>query len=419
MPEIDPELVERAIRWCAEAGRQTTAALTKAALSPLSWDQLLAARALLADPPPARPLGPFALADIARGAPADVAAERERAGRYGAAVAEASLPPASTAPAPRALPGRGRRRVRPPFVVRRASDRSSSASPAPRRAPLLDELLLEEGRAVLGRLLRKHGGKRAPIVESLAAGWTRADGGTPATEDLERLLEHHGMARAFALRERDQLLHALRAAGGVLARAAAEVGLPRAGLEEALDRLGLRGEAERIRERRRQALRARGTLTQRTHLLLDEPEQLEDLGLREEFGQDLAARLPDHLRALTASRTEPPAELLGRSLSLDPRGVERLLQQTGIRLPDVARPRSSAPGAGGTPRTPPRRRPGGAPAAAARGTRPRGPPSAGARKGAGGPASTGARRGAGAPAPRGARPGARGRDGGRRPPKRR
>ena len=78
MAEIDAELVERVTRWCAEAGRQTGRAEIHGALEPLSWDELLALRALLADPPPARPLGPYALADLARGAPADVAAERER-----------------------------------------------------------------------------------------------------------------------------------------------------------------------------------------------------------------------------------------------------------------------------------------------------------------------------------------------------
>ncbi|HET9598708.1 MAG TPA: Fis family transcriptional regulator, partial [Anaeromyxobacteraceae bacterium] len=91
MAEIDDELVARALRWCAEAGRHAAAGEVRAALAPLSWDELLAARALLADPPPARPLGPHALADLARGALPDVAAEREREGRYGPAP-EAPLP---------------------------------------------------------------------------------------------------------------------------------------------------------------------------------------------------------------------------------------------------------------------------------------------------------------------------------------
>ena len=82
MAELELETIERAVRWCAEAGRQTTPGEVRAALGSLGWDQLLAARALLADPPPARPLGPHALADLARGVPADLAAEREREARY-------------------------------------------------------------------------------------------------------------------------------------------------------------------------------------------------------------------------------------------------------------------------------------------------------------------------------------------------
>ena len=38
--EIDDELVARAIRWCAEAGRHSTGDEMRSALAPLSWDEL-------------------------------------------------------------------------------------------------------------------------------------------------------------------------------------------------------------------------------------------------------------------------------------------------------------------------------------------------------------------------------------------
>ena len=121
MAEVDAELIEKVVRWCAEAGRQAVPAEIRGALAPLSWDELLAVRALLADPPPARPLGPQALADLARGAPADVAAERERAGRYrredlpeGAPVAPAPAPPPPPPPGARAAGRpRGRGKAKP------------------------------------------------------------------------------------------------------------------------------------------------------------------------------------------------------------------------------------------------------------------------------------------------------------------
>jgi len=460
MAELETELIERAIRWCADAGRQATPALVEAALRPLSWDELLVARAVLADPPPARPLGPFALADIARGAPADVAAERERGGRYGAAVAEAAPATAgarASAPSPAV---RGRKRAQAPFRVRRASDRQAAAEAPPAPLPLFDELLRDEGRAALERRVRRHGGKRARILADLAAGWRRADGAPIGPADLDRALALHGMARSYEVRERDELLHALRAAGGVRARAATDLGLDLAGLDEALERLGAREDAERLRAQRRRELRARGTLTQRAHLLLDETERLADLDLIEEFQQDLQARLPDHLRALAASGREPLIDLLGRSLSLDRDGVERLAQRTGIRIgdgessaapvtsPAASRPpsRPQRPGTSGPrsrgDRPPARGRPGGGGRRAPDGRRsPGGPRSADDRrppgdKGAGrGRPPSGNRAGKGEgrgsvgrpgprtrPAPRG-RPGAGGRPvagprpGGNRPPR--
>src|SRR5512138_1606779 len=123
MAELDAETLERVARWCAEAGRQTGASEIRAALGSLGWDELLALRALLADPPPARPLGPYALADLARGAPADVAAEREREGRY-----RREPVPEDAAPAAgeRKRAPRGSKKTRRPaeIVVRRARDRA-------------------------------------------------------------------------------------------------------------------------------------------------------------------------------------------------------------------------------------------------------------------------------------------------------
>src|SRR5512138_1980960 len=134
MAEVDAETIERVTRWCAEAGRHAGPAEIRRALAPLSWDELLLAKAILADPPPARPLGPGALADLARGAPPDVAAERERSGRYGRDpdLPAAPEPAARPAPPPRGRPGR--RPKEPGVVIRRARDR---IAPAPAAAPAL------------------------------------------------------------------------------------------------------------------------------------------------------------------------------------------------------------------------------------------------------------------------------------------
>jgi hypothetical protein len=390
MADVDDELVERAIRWCAEAGREAAPAHVRAALGALSWAELVAARAVLADPPPSRPLGPFALADIARGAPADVAAERERSGRYGSALAEveAHAKPAAEGTFARAAVRRGRPPrggARPPFVVRRAGDRVAAHERPKPAAPLLDELFLDPGRTVMERLLRRHGGRRARIVAALAEGWRRADGAPIGSDDFDRLLTRHGMARAYETRERDELLHAVRAGGGLRATAAAALGLTPDALDAATDRLGVRAQIDVLREQRRRDFRARGTLAQRSHLVLNEMERLADLGLLEEFAEDLRKRLPDHLHALAASSDAPVTLLLTESLSLDSRQVEELARRLGLALEARSSrpPPSTTGGRPPRPSAPPRRAgvkptPGGArrgaPPAGARPTRSSAPP---------------------------------------------
>ncbi|HEY6098486.1 MAG TPA: Fis family transcriptional regulator, partial [Anaeromyxobacter sp.] len=277
MADVDPELAERVARWCAEAGRQTAPAEIRRAMAPLGWDDLLAVRALLVDPPPARPLGPFALVDIARGVPPDLAAEREREGRYRgkeaaarseeeAADREARFGGATPAPPPR--PSAGRRRKGTAIVIRRARDRAPAQPAAVAEPPRVGDLRRPEGRAVLERLIRRHGARRAALARALAAGWRRDDGAPPGEEDVASLLEHHGLARAFARRERDELLHALRAAGGFRPAAAERLALDAGGLDAAVTRLGVSAEAERIRDERRAELRGRATLAERVRLLL-------------------------------------------------------------------------------------------------------------------------------------------------------
>lgn len=388
MAEIDAEVVERVSRWCAEAGRQAQSGEIRRALSSLTWDELLVAKALLADPPPARPLGPYALADLARGAPADVAAEREREGRYareedaGEDGEPAAAAPSDAVPSP---PAKGRRRKGaaprgPAVVIRRARDRIAEAQPAAPALPSLDELRRPEGRSVLERLVRRHGGRRVELVAALAAGWRTAGGASPADGDLTALLEHHGLARAFEHRERDECLHALRAAGGVRAAAAARLGIDPAAFDAALERLGATGEAERIRERARRALRARGTLSERVRLLLVDEDRLRDLGILGELEDDLRARLPEHVRALQGAG--PLAASLAGSLSVTVEQGAALVARFG--LVEGPPPRAGAAVGSGA-----RGRPRGKPAGAGLG-RPRGgaPPAVRGRppKGVGRPA---------------------------------
>ena len=327
MADLDDETLERVRRWCAEAGRQTGASEIRAALAPLAWDELLHLRALLVDPPPVRPLGPAALADLARGTPADVAAEREREGRYRPEI-EAAAPAAPSRGASRARRA-GARRPAPP-VVRRKRDALPSAPPLSPALPPVDELRLPAGRAILEQAIRKHGARRSFLLAALSR-WRRADGSAPEDSDLSALLDLHGLARAFAHRERDELLHALRASRGERAAAARAVGLAVDVYQAALERLGAGPEAERIRDERRAELRARATVAERSRLLAQEPERLADLGLLPEMESDLRARLPDHLRALRAGASGAAlAGAFARSLALPEPEARALAARLGL-----------------------------------------------------------------------------------------
>jgi hypothetical protein len=363
MPEIDRELLDRAVRWCAESGRPAREEDVQAALQPLGWDELLAVKATLADPPPGRDLRPADLVALSRGA-----------GHSSSAPAR----PAAAPPLPprRAKGSRAPRQASAPRI-RRARDQVHAPPPGAAALPHLDGLYRESGRAEIGRLVRRLGANRAAILSALSSRWASGEGAPPSGSDLERLLEHHGLARGFAERERALLLHAVRKHGGVLIRMARELGSTPEEVRGTIDRLGIRPAVESIRDVRRRALERKATLSERARLLDEEADVLADLGILARCEEDLRRRLPDHLRALAVGGRTPSAADLGRSLSLSRGAVDRLALHFGLRL-------RAAPA--GRPDRPER---------APRGTAPRRPGSRGApssRPGASRPSSRGGRR---------------------------
>src|SRR5512137_1597836 len=123
MPEIDREILDRAMRWCAESGRPVHEDVLRHALLPLGWDELLAVKAILADPPPGRDLSPADLLALSRpGAPAKRAPRRD-----GRAAGRSPRP----APGPR---------------IRRVRDRVEPSIPSPASVPTIDLLYQEAGR---------------------------------------------------------------------------------------------------------------------------------------------------------------------------------------------------------------------------------------------------------------------------------
>ena len=349
MPEIDREILDRAVRWCAESGRPTREERVRAVLEPLGWDELLAVKATLAAAPPARDLSPADLVALSRAAappsrPAPRASGAPRAG--------ASRRKAGGAPRPASAPR-----------IRRVKDVVAVLSPSPAPLPHLDGLYRESGRGEIGRLIRRLGANRVAILSDLASRWSNGGGSPPGSADLDRLLEHHGLARGFAERERALFLHAVGKHGGVVIRMARELGMAPEDVRGAVDRLELRPAIESIRDARRRRLERKATLSERARLLDEEADALADLGLLAGFEADLRRRLPDHLRALAVGGRSPSAADLGRSLSLSRSAVDRVVAHFGLRLRASPPERPERPGRGSASRRP-----------GARGTAPRRPP---------------------------------------------
>jgi hypothetical protein len=216
---------------------------------------------------------------------------------------------------------------------------------APASLPRLDELFREEGRAVLERALRRRGASRPLLAAALAAGWRRGDGSIPGPEDVDRLLEHHGLARAFQERERALFLHTLRRLAGVRPLAAAALGYDVPGLDAAVLRLGLEGPVEALRAQARRDLLRRATLAERARLVTTRGEALADLDVLEEMDEDLRRRLPEHVRALRAGGSSLPLGLaLARSLSIGQDDAEALAARLGVPLDAPRGPAGAARG---------------------------------------------------------------------------
>jgi len=321
----------------------------RAVLEPLGWDELLAVKATLAAPPPARDLSPADLVALSRAAappsrPAPRASGAPRAG--------ASRRKAGGAPRPASAPR-----------IRRVKDVVAVLSPSPAPLPHLDGLYRESGRGEIGRLIRRLGANRVAILSDLASRWSNGGGSPPGSADLDRLLEHHGLARGFAERERALFLHAVGKHGGVVIRMARELGMAPEDVRGAVDRLELRPAIESIRDARRRRLERKATLSERARLLDEEADALADLGLLAGFEADLRRRLPDHLRALAVGGRSPSSADLGRSLSLSRSAVDRVVAHFGLRLRASPPERPERPGRGSASRRP-----------GARGTAPRRPP---------------------------------------------
>ena len=369
--------------FCRRAGAPASPRAVREALSALSDSEDFRIRLVTDGEPPVRPLGPFAVVDLARGTPADVAALRERSGYYalveemlsldlradsGAgepAAAGRTSPAAPPAPAPAesagAEPGTAagaspERVDERPAHLDRASEARTRGTVAERIAPRrrgpqeaakprgrftrvetqrapLEALAAAPGRSELEGLLAQHG-HRAAVLQALAHGYAGARGASPSMEELDALLAEHGLLAAAEARERELILSALAEHRGALGRVAWALGLRPPDLQALVSRLGLAPEVELARERYRREALASARWTVRLDLL-GRTKYLADLGVEREFEERLRADLVRELEALGPGAGAP---LLARRLAAPATLVERALDRLGLSAPDSSSP---------------------------------------------------------------------------------
>lgn len=347
--------------FCRRAGAPASPREVRDALSTMTESDEFRIRAVTDAEPPSRPLGPYAVVDLARGTSAELAELRQRSGYYAlveemlaqaahpaeaSAVAAPELPsPSAVAPAPPS-PGRPADREsasgseKPKAesrstVAERIAPKRRSLSPTPPPAPRgrytqvtserapLETLGGPEGRSILEPLLLQHG-HRLALVRALAHGYSGRQGGDPVPQEVDALLATHRLLDVAEAREREMVLGALSEHRGALGRVGYGLGLRPAELRALVEKLGLADEVERTRERfRREALAPTHWITRLD--LLGRRKYLEDLGLERDFEErlrtDLASELaradaggPDRVARL-ARRLGVPPELLARTLS--------------------------------------------------------------------------------------------------------
>ena len=264
-------------------------------LGPLGWDELLAVKAVLADPPPGRDLSPADLVALSRGAPPappPLPAPKAKASRK----AERAHRGRPRAPHPaRPRPGRALRPLpRRPAPARRASTAS-------RDGPSSSGLVRRHGRQS-PRHPRRPGEGAGPWTarRPRAADLRPPPRPPPARPRLRRAGTRALPPRGPQARRRD-------------VRMARELGATPDEVRGAIDRLGIRPAIEVIREPAGARSTARRPSPSAPACIDEEADALADLGLLARFEEDLRRRMPQHLRALSVGGRSPRRSTWGEA----------------------------------------------------------------------------------------------------------
>jgi hypothetical protein len=352
--------------FCRRARTRASAVEVREALAILSEEEDFRVKPLTDGEPPAHPLGPFAVVDILRGTPPQLAAERQKVGYYelarALADARAEPPPLSPAPpAPSAPPTPSAQRPAspaPPLPAPAAPPAAGAAGPgsvqdriAPRRrrspgeglpAPRgrftrlpaqklpFSDLLEPAGKEPLEALLVQHG-HRIALHRALGERYQGRAGRPPSEGEVMAALEHHGLKEALEARERELVLGSYSEQRGAPGRVAWALAVSPAELGRLTQALGLKEAVEEIKERfRREALAPR-PLPARLDLL-GRDRYLADLGIKRRYLELVTAELRSLLKAALpgAESLDALAEIAGARHGASPAMVRRAMDQLGL-----------------------------------------------------------------------------------------
>jgi hypothetical protein len=368
MPEEVPTPVAVAVSdFCRRAGAPASAAEVRDALSLLSEEEDFRVRALTDGEPRSKPLGPWAVVDMLRGASESLAATRQSCGFYALAraladdsVARPMPEPSSwTPPAPRGGSKRKEKTSRLTIADRiapkkRSADDASALAPLPALEPQrqvpragtrpkgrfaqisphlesVDDLFHPEVRDALDARLEQYPDRFA-LTRALGDQYGgRREGQPLRTEDVERALCHHGLLDKLAHKEREAILGAYTEQRGATSRVAFVLALTMPELNRLLQALGISEQIEEIRERfRREALSPK-------HLgarldLLGRGKYLADLGIRRRFDEALKSdfRKLLHQHAGRARDARELFELAARHEATQPELFARAAEKLGL-----------------------------------------------------------------------------------------
>src|SRR5262249_16143826 len=247
--------------FCRRAGAPASPRAVREALSAIAEAHDFRVRAVTDAEPPVRPLGPFAVVDLARGTPAETTVLRERSGYYALveellAVQDARTfpsvdtatrsseaipavqvrpaePMAPSSPTPSSRGPRSARKDEATVAERIAPRRRTAPPPAPPRGRFtqveaqptpLSTLEGLEGRTTLEKLLQQHG-HRLALLRALAHGYVGAGGAAPSASELDALLGAQGLLEPTEASERALIRAALSEQRGALGRVAWALGL--------------------------------------------------------------------------------------------------------------------------------------------------------------------------------------------------